>query len=221
MKVVFVIAVLLGFGATLAGGHFVPGLEHARLPSLTSVVANGGRSEQFVIRLPADRLAATDGEAGGLRAQHDAGAMLLPAKLVAEPLLVEHFKIRDSGGNVVGVAARHWNGSASGATTTWALLIPSRGALVLTAGGESRGTLEASLRQRGYAAGKAWEGEVELMVTRPEAPGVLSAGTQEFASLRGAYLETWTVAGVGEDGELRGTIVLDTVTWLPQASEPQ
>ncbi|HJR69579.1 MAG TPA: hypothetical protein VKA43_06030 [Gammaproteobacteria bacterium] len=221
MKTVLAIAVLLGFGATLAGGYFVPGIEHARLPSLTSVVANGGRSEQFVIRLPADRLAATDGEAGGLRAQRGEGAMLLPAKLMAEPVLVEHFKIRDAGGNVVGIAARHWDGNASGATTTWALLIPSRGAAVLSASGESRGVLEASLRGRGYAAGRAWDGEVELMVTRPEAPGVLTAGTQEFASLSGAYLETWTVAGVDEDGELRGTIVLDTVTWFPQASEPE
>jgi hypothetical protein len=81
--------------------------------------------------------------------------------------------------------------------------------------------LEASLRERGYAAGRAWDGEVELMVTRPDAPGILTAGTQEFAGLSGAYLETWTVAGVAEDGELRGTIVLDTVTWLPQASEPE
>jgi hypothetical protein len=221
MKIVLAIAVLLGFGATLAGGHFVPGIEHARLPSLTAVVANGGRSEQFLIRLPADRLAATDGEAGGLRAQRGARAMLLPAKLMAEPVLVEHFKIRNSGGGVVGVAARHWYGNASGATTTWALLIPSRGAAVFSAPGESRGILEASLRSRGYAAGRAWDGAVELLVTRPDAPGALTAGTQEFADLSGAYLETWTVAGVDENGELRGTIVLDTVTWSPQASETE
>jgi hypothetical protein len=221
MKIVFAIAAFLGFGATLAGGYFVPGVEHVRLPSLTSVVANGGRSEQFLIRLPADRLAATDGEAGGLRAQRGAGAMLLPAKLMAEPVLVEHFKIRDSDGNVVGIAARHWSGNASGATTSWALLIPSRGAAVFSASGESRGVLEASLRGRGYTAGRAWDGDVELMVTPLDAPGVLAAGTQEFANLKGAYLETWTVAGVGEDGELRGTIMLDTVTWSAQAREPE
>jgi hypothetical protein len=221
MKIVFAVAVLLGLGATLAGGHFVPGIEHARLPSLTSVIANGGRAEQFVIRLPADRLTATDGEAGGLRAQRGDGAMLLPATLMAEPVLVEHFKIRDAGGNVVGVAARHWSANASGATTSWALLIPSRGAAVFSAPGESRGALEAALRERGYAAGRAWDGAIELAVTRADAPGALAAGTQEFAGLSGAYTETWTVAGVGEDGELRGTIVLDTVTSLPQASGPQ
>ena len=221
MKVLFGIAVLLGLVGTLAAGHFMPGVEQARVASMTSVVANGGRGEQFVIRLPADRLAATDGDVGGLRAQRGDGAMLLPAKLMAEPMLVEHFKIRDSAGGVIGVAARHWTGNASGATTTWSLLIPSRGSLVLSAPGESRGVLEAALRERGYASGRAWSGNVELMVTRFDAPGVLTAGTQEFEGLNGAYLETWTVAGVGEDGELRGTIVLDTVTWSQQASEPQ
>ena len=41
--------------------------------------------------------------------------MLLPAQFVAEPLLVEHFKVRDSAGSVVGVAARHWNAGGAGA----------------------------------------------------------------------------------------------------------
>ena len=69
--------------------------------------------------------------------------MLLPAQFVAEPLLVEHFKVRDSAGSVIGVAARHWNGGGAGPTTTWSVLIPSRGALVLSAPGEARGALEA------------------------------------------------------------------------------
>ena len=135
MKTVFLLAILVGFGGTLAGAHFVPWLKHARLPSHTSVVANGGRAEQFLIRLPADRIAATDGEAGGLRATGTSGAMLLPAQFVAEPLLVEHFKVRDSGGSVIGVAARHWNAGGASPTTTWSVLIPSRGAMVLSASG--------------------------------------------------------------------------------------
>ena len=81
MKIVFLVAVLLGFGGTLAGAHYAPWREHARLPSHTTVVANGGRAEQLLIRLPADRIAATDAEAGGLRAHGD-GAMALPARPV-------------------------------------------------------------------------------------------------------------------------------------------
>ena len=59
MKAVLLLSILVGFGGTLAGAHYVPWLAHVRLPSHTSVVANGGRSEQFLIHLPADRLAAT------------------------------------------------------------------------------------------------------------------------------------------------------------------
>lgn len=210
MKTIFLLALIVGFGGTLAGAHFAPWLEHARLPSHTSVVANGGRAEQFLIRLPTDRIAATDGEAGGLRA-HGGGAMMLPAQFVAEPLLVEHFKVRDSVGSVIGVAARHWSGRSGGATTTWSVLIPSRGALVLSAPGETRGALEAALRAGGYSAGKAWVGQVAVPMPR-EGQGTVAAGTGEFEGLLGTYTETWTLAAVDEAGKVSGTIELDTVT---------
>jgi hypothetical protein len=208
MKIVFLLALVMGFGGTLAGAHFAPWLQHARLPSHTSVVANGGRAEQFLIRLPADRIAATDGEAGGLRGT--GGAMLLPAQFIAEPLLVEHFKVRDSAGSVIGVAARHWNGDGAAATTTWSVLIPSRGALVLSASGEARGALETALRGSGYSAGKAWAGQVAVPML--EDGGVVVAGSGEFEGLMGSYSETWTVATVDEAGSVSGTIELGTVT---------
>jgi hypothetical protein len=211
MKLVFLLALLIGFAGTLAGAHFAPGLRHARLPSQTSVVANGGRAEQFLIRLPADRIAATDGEAGGLRSKGADGVMLMPAQFVAEPVLVEHFKVRDSAGAVIGIAARHWNGSAEAATTTWSVLIPSRGALVMSARGEDRGALDSALRARGYSAGKDWVGDVRLPMTR-DAAGTVAAGTGEFESLIGTYTETWNVAAVDEDGKISGTIALSTVT---------
>jgi hypothetical protein len=211
MKVVFLLALALGFGGTLAGAHFAPGIEHARLPSHTTVVANGGRAEQLFIRLPADRIAATDGEAGGLRGKGANGVMLLPSQLLAEPLLVEHFKVRDSSGGVVGLAARHWSGRSGGATTTWSVLIPSRGAFVLSAPGEARGALDAALRARGYTAGQAWDGQVVVSMVR-EGEGTVAAGAGEFENLLGTYTETWTVAAVDEDGKVSGTIELGTVT---------
>jgi hypothetical protein len=211
MKIVFLSALLTGFGGTLAAAHFVPLLEHARLPSHTSVVANGGRAERFLIRLPADRLAATDGEAGGLRARGASGAMPLPAQFVAEQMLVEHFKVRDSAGSVIGVAARHWRGSGAETSTTWSVLIPSRGALVLSAPGEARGALDAALRAGGRTSGKAWDGKVVVPMAR-EGAGAVVAGTREFEGLLGTYTEAWTVASVDEDGRVSGTIELDTVT---------
>jgi hypothetical protein len=215
MKIVFLLAVLLGFGGALAGAHFVPGLEHARLPSHTAVVANGGRAEQFVIRLPADRIAATDAEAGGLRSQSTAGAMQLPAQFFAEPVLVEHFKVRDTAGSVIGVAARHWTGTGAGAATTWSILIPSRGALVLRAPAEASGAVDAALRARGYRAGSAWSGQLSVPLAR-ESDGVVATGTGEFAGLVGNYAETWTIAAVDENGKLSGTIELATVTRRPE-----
>ena len=214
MKTVFLVAILLGFGGTLAGAHFAPWRAHARLPSHTTVVANGGRAEQFLIRLPADRIAATDAEAGGLRAR-GAGAMALPAQFVTEALLVEHFKVRDVAGSVVGVAARHWTGGNSTAATAWSILIPSRGALVLRAPGETSGALEAALRSRGFSSGQAWAGPLAVPMVH-EGDGAVAAGTGEFEGLAGHYTETWTVAAVDEDGKLSGTIELGTVTSKPQ-----
>jgi hypothetical protein len=216
MKTVFGVAIVCGFGGTLAGAHFVPWLTHARLPSHTSVVANGGRAEQFLIRLPTDRIAATDGEAGGLRGSGVAGAMALPAQFVAEPLLVEHFKVRDAAGSVVGVGARHWNATGIDPTTTWSVLVPSRGAFVLSAPGEVRGAVDAALRSSGYHAGNAWDGQVSVPMIPRSDVGVVAAGTGEFEGLSGTYTETWTVAAVDEDGRLSGTIELSTLTSRPQ-----
>jgi hypothetical protein len=140
--------------------------------------------------------------------------MLLPAQFMAELLLVEHFKVRDSAGSVIGVAARHWNGGAA-PTTTWSVLLPSRGALVLRAAGEARGTLESALRTAGYGAVGAWDGQVAVAM-QPDGNGAVAAGTGEFEGLTGSYTETWTVAGVGEDGGVSGTIELATVTSLPR-----
>lgn len=209
MKTVFYLATLAGFAGTLAGVHFLPVGAHTRLPSHTAVVANGGRSEQFLIRLPADRIAATDSPLGGLRSANQQSAMVLPAQFVAAPLLVEHFKVRDSAGSVIGVAARHWTETTGGASTTWSVLIPSRGAMILNAPGESRGAVEGALQRAGYSAGKSWVGEAKVAMT-PEA-GTLAAGSGEFEGLLGSYTENWLLAGVG-DGELLGTIALDTVT---------
>src|SRR6516164_7015137 len=104
MKITFLSSIFLGFVGVLTAGHFVPWGAHVRLPSQTRVVANGGRAEQFVIRLPADRIDVAGAKTSGLRAATAAGASTLAPQLAAEPLLIEHFKIRDAAGNVIGLA---------------------------------------------------------------------------------------------------------------------
>jgi hypothetical protein len=212
MKSTFVLAVLLGFAGVLAAGHFVPWFPHVRLQSQTTVVANGGRAEQFVIRLPADRIAATGASAAGIRAATAAGVVSLPPNLTAKPLLVEHFKVRDSANNVIGIAARHWSADAAGTGTAWSLLIPSRGAMLLTAPGEARGVLDTALEKAGYRAGSAWSGEVKVALAPDDATAVVAAGSDEFEGLDGNYTEVWTLSGITNSGEMRGTIELNTVT---------
>jgi hypothetical protein len=211
MKRLFVIGLAVGFAGLLAAAHFVPWVSHVRVPSQTSVVANGGRAERFMIRLPADRVHAAGTAAAGLRG---AGFQALETAFgddaTATPLL-EHFKVRDSAGNVIGVAARHWAVTETGAKTSWMLTIPSRGSLVLSAPGEAPGAIDAALAERGYAAGSPWSGELRFAMVG-EGQAAESIGSREFEGLDVAYTETWSITGVGEGGEVRGTIELDTVS---------
>jgi hypothetical protein len=215
MKTTFWLGLIVGFGGVLAGAHFFPWAAHARLPSQTTVVANGGRAEQFVIRLPVDRIASGGGAPSGLRGSQPSAALALPLAFVDQPLLVEQFKVRDGAGNVIGLAARHWSIANGTASSAWSLLIPSRGALLLAAPGEPGGAVEAALRRAGYVAGSDWSGEaeIEMVSDRDGAAGEVVGGSDEFAGLNGRYSETWSVTGVGDGGELRGTIALDTITF--------
>jgi hypothetical protein len=212
MRALFLLGLLVGLGGTLAAAHWAPWVSHHRLPSQTAVVANGGRAEQFVVRLPADRIAATDSKAGGIRSASATSPMLLPAKFVTEPLLIEHFKVRDSTGQVIGLAARHWANGDHGMTATWSVLIPARGSLVLRAPGEKSGALDTALQRAGYMPGTAWEGSLEVALATG---GVVAGGTGDFGSLDGAYTETWKITGVDAAGAMRGTIELYTVTRTP------
>jgi hypothetical protein len=203
MKITFLAGLLSGILGVLAAAHYWPWGEHLRLPSVTSVQPNGGRLEQFVIRLPADRVGGQDVQAPLAERFRDAPA----------PLEVEHFKVRDSDGTVIGIAARHWAGGDAGATV-WSVVLPARGGFVLVGdGGEGAGSVHLALERAGYRAGSAWSGDVSL---RPgPAPGGgarVIAGSREFEGIQGEFSEAWRITGVDESGELRGTIELTTIT---------
>jgi hypothetical protein len=213
MKVLFILGILAGFAGVLAGAHAVPWVRAPRVPAATSVVANGGRAERFVIRLPADRLVADGSEDLGLRAAAFPSGVELPAPAdPAEPVLLEQFKVRDSSGAVIGIAARHWTQTPSGPAAAWLLLLPGRGALMLTAPGEAAGAVDSALAAAGRRQGRPWTGGIEVVAARGEAARVL-AGSEEFEGLTGQYTETWAITGVGPDDELQGTVTLDTVTY--------
>ena len=128
-------------------------------------------------------------------------------------MLAEHFKLRDSGGDVVGVASRHVVAVGQGLQTAWCLVFPSRGA-VWFAGAADPGAAQRALEAAGYSRGDAFSGDLRFVITDGEAEqsGVLVAGRQQFAGLKGDYLESWQISGVSEEGDLRGTIRLDTLT---------
>jgi hypothetical protein len=201
MKQLLIFGLIVGFVGTLAGAHYTPWVTYVRVSSQTSVVTNGGRAETFVVRLPVDRIQLAEAAGDWPRAEISAAG---PA--------VEHFKVRNSNGNVVGVASRHWMETPDGATTAWALFIPSRGSLVMAARGEDSGALQRALETRGYRAGTPWDGELTLAMTDDHAETRGVAGSREFVGLGVQYTETWKITGVTEAGDVRGTIELNTIS---------
>ncbi len=201
MKATFLIGLLVGLLGVFAGAYYAPWGQHARLPSLTSVQANGGRVERFLVRLPADRIA---GHGDGLdRLPLSAGA--------GAALAVDHYKLRDVDGSVIGVAARHTTSTAEGAVAVWSVVIPSRGGFVLTGASQEAAVL-GSLQRSGYRPGSAWTGDVQAGADRES--GRLVSGSEEFETLRGTYTESWHLTGVDEAGVPRGTVELTMVTFL-------
>jgi hypothetical protein len=209
MKRLILLGIVFGFGGTLAAAHWVPWVGYERVPSQTSVVANGGRQERFVIRLPADRIAAF-GPQETLRSHaYPEDAAIATGDI--PPPLIEHFKIRDSAGNVIGVAARHRVSMPEGAESAWLLSIPGRGSLALVGPGESDASIDSALQSRGFTPASAWTGDVALALAADRTATRTVAATGEFTGLDVRFTETWELTGVSETGELRGTIELDTI----------
>ncbi|NNC64186.1 MAG: hypothetical protein HKN84_05335 [Gammaproteobacteria bacterium] len=216
LKVTFISGIFFGLAAVVSGAGLYPWIDHERLESQTQVVPNGGRSEVFFIRLPVDRIASLGTERSSLGTASFPAALALPDSLGTEPMQIDHFKVRDTGGNVIGVASRHTVDLADATAVTWSLSFPSRGALWLVGQFDSA-ALDAAVAELGYQPGQAWAGEVDFLVGDSESPtGEVRGGTNEFSTLTGTFTESWHITGVGDMGEPRGTIELDTTTFLGQ-----
>lgn len=183
----------MGFAGVLAAAYFAPGFEYERYRSAATVVANGGRIEQFVIRLPADRIGAPISVPGS----DDAAG---PATRL------EHFKLRDVDGNVIGLVARHQLSRGGSIETAWLLAIPSRGTITL-ASHANVGAVESVVARQGLAAGQSLDPELSIDNGAP-AQSVVATG--EFSDIDFELVETWEVTGLDDDGQLRGTLRLNT-----------
>ncbi len=212
MKSLFVSGVIIGFAAVLAAAFYYPWVDHVRIPSRTSVQANGGRVEQFLVRLPADRVAVVANAQSGARLTAFPAAVSLPDVPGEGLVLLEHFKIRDASGDVIGIGSRHTVEAQQRRETAWSVVIPSRGAILLR-GDAVASTLDRRLLEAGFQTGQPWAGNLRVPTAEkdPVGAGELIAGTGEFEALTGQYEEAWQVTGVSPAGELRGTIQLNTV----------
>jgi len=186
MKRLLQLGFILGLAGTLAAAYFTPWVEYERYRSAASVVANGGRVEQFLVRLPADRI--------GQPIAADSTTRL------------EHFKLRDAEGNVIGIAARHAVAREDGEATAWLLSIPSRGTIALA--GAGAGSIETALAGRQLAAGADMNPELSVDLT-PAAASITATG--EFSGIDFELVETWIVTGLEDDGQVRGTLQLNTI----------
>jgi hypothetical protein len=193
MKRLLQLGFILGLGGMLAAGYFFPWVDYPRYRSDASVVANGGRVEQFLVRLPADRIGA---------------AIDAPAADPALSPVIEHFKLRDANGNVIGIAARHQLTVGDHNETAWLLTIPSRGTIALAASSSARDSLESLLAARGVMPGQNVSPELSIDAG---APATSVAATGEFSGIKFELVETWIVTGLEEDGQVRGTLRLSTV----------
>lgn len=157
------------------------------------MLANGGREEVYFIRLPDDRL-------GSPRA---AATASFPQQAFSatgqERVLAELFRVRNAEGEIVGLATR-MNGSVASlantpeAVTDWMLLLPGRGALLMTQG-------KAAVRSE-------TDFPVDRMGFSPANSGVVVSGTGDFAGLVGFYQEKTAIERVDADGQAYGLVTL-------------
>lgn len=200
MKRLLQLGFLLGLAGTLAAAYFTPWFEYTRYRSATSVVANGGRVEQFLVHLPADRI----GPARDIEASS--------ADDAPGPARLEHFKLRDADGNVIGMAVRHALALDGGEQTAWLLTIPSRGTVALAGTAAPARSIEAMLTAQGVAAGQTLERALSI---DGAAPAASVAVTGEFEGIEIELVETWVVTGIGADGQIYGTLSLNTLARRP------
>lgn len=181
---------VLGLLGTLAAAYWFPWFDYTRYRSATGVVTNGGRVEQFIVRLPADQI--DSGVEAGINPDAE----------------LRHFKLRDVEGNVIGIAARHVLSIDGTDQTAWVLTIPSRGAVALAASSPDTGGIEAILAANGLRRGQTMDQPVSVD-NGFAATSVATTG--EFANIEMELVETWVVTGIDDDGRIQGTLQLNTV----------
>ena len=192
---VFLLSLLLGIAVTVAAAWFYPVPVAPRVQSESIALNNGGREESFYILLPSDRIGSP--QATAVAAFPERGF----ARDGEGRIVAELYKVRNSGGTVIGLASR-----VSGAipitderareNADWMLMLPGRGALMMSTEARS-----ADMDDR-Y--------ERDTMGLNPARAGRILKGTEKFTGLTGFFVEELQVDSVDEFGQVSGTLTLVT-----------
>jgi hypothetical protein len=189
----FLASLAFGLLLTFLAATFFPLPQPAKIYSEATVLANGGREEVYFIRLPDDRLGSPRAAA---TANFPQQAFSATGK---ERVLAELFRVRNAEGEIVGLATRMKGPVASAANTPeavtdWMLLLPGRGALLMSYG-------NVAVRSKS-------DFPVDRMGFSPANSGVVVAGTGDFEGLVGFYQEKTTIEKVDADGQTYGLVTL-------------
>lgn len=224
MSRLFLSAFIAGLLLVGMAASFWPLPEHARYRSVTTVLPDGGRLENFIIRWPEDRIAQSSERSIDLPADAATGAAVLEDS-AGQRVSAETFRLRDSEDNIIGVASRMAGtggaiADANRSVSNWLVVIPGRGAIFMsqpdtfdtTAG--QRDTLNGVTVVSAMQNRTFWGNNKERRVTAgtPRYAGRILRGTSEFAGLAGSFTETWKLDGTGPDGSVHGRIVLATLS---------
>jgi hypothetical protein len=213
-------------GLLLAGlaASFWPLPEHARYRSLTTVLPDGGRQEDFIIRWPDDRISRSTETSGELPPDAASGAAVLEDS-AGQRVSAETFRVRDTGDNVIGVASRLAGtggaiADANRSVSNWLVVIPGRGAIFLSqpdlfdTTARQRDTLDGMITLSAMQDPAFWNNRKEqrITATTPRHAGRILRGTGEFAGLSGSFTEIWKFDGLTPAGGAHGHIVLSTLS---------
>jgi hypothetical protein len=121
---------------------------------------------------------------------------------------LNHFKLRDAEGNVIGLAAKHELTVGDTQETAWLLTIPSRGSIALAASAPRAESIESVVSTLGISNGQNADSAHSIDIGTA-AKSVATTG--EFEGIDFELLETWVVTGLDNDGKIRGTLHLNTV----------
>ena len=134
----FVLGIVIGLIATVAGAYYLPVVDQAREVSLVRVQTNGGQQESFHINIPMDQVAVgASGQGSAVPTEIE-----WPEELSAHSASV--YKLRNEQDVVIGVAHRVVvQDEQFGNAIEWVLHFPARGSLYVSmptqvSGDESR-----------------------------------------------------------------------------------